>query len=225
MISLFMLFSKADDEITLAISRSNIPESCKLLWVAMTIKESSWHTNKRAIQQNNYSGFMANGSLVKFRNVEHYIQFTENWFKKCNIKTEKHLLNRIYSGKYTNQDKQKIREYVKDIFKIKYQISSYYNILVIVNTPSKYINYNVLDVPKVTINYYQPIQIKKMTEQEEIDELFKKAIYCHNRIDREMYLSKLSEKIKTLDNNESKEEYYNKFNEINKPVMYGKVLL
>ena len=122
-----LLFTKANDNVTMGISHSNIPNDCKLLYLAMTIKESGWHKNKKAVKCNNYAGFKRNNRLIKFNSTYHFIEFSEKWFIRSNIKTEKDLIRLLKSGKYANQNKKGLEIYVKSLLQIKKSIKQYYN--------------------------------------------------------------------------------------------------
>jgi len=126
-------------KVTDAIITSKIPEDCKLLFLSVTIKESGWHTNKRAIKKNNYSGFIGKDrKLLKFKSLKSYIRYTEKWFKRKHIKTNYKLHKYLESGKYarfrTVKDKVK---YMYSVYQIKNQISNTYNV--------KYYNYYYCD--------------------------------------------------------------------------------
>lgn len=130
---------EGNTKVTDAIVTSKIPEDCKLLFLAVTIKESGWHNNKRAVKKNNYSGFIGkNGKLLKFKSLKSYVKYTEKWFKRKHIKDNKKFHNYLMSGKYARFKNVKTKlEYMYTLYQIKNQISNTYNV--------KYYNYYYCD--------------------------------------------------------------------------------
>jgi hypothetical protein len=127
LLTFLLLFTiKANDIVATGISCSNIPNDCKQLYLAITIKESGWHNSKNAIKKNNYSGFIRNGKLIKFSSIFHYITFSEKWFKRKHIRNENDLIILIKKGKYANLSKKELKIYLKDVLKIKKLIKHYY---------------------------------------------------------------------------------------------------
>lgn len=126
LLTFLLLFTvKANYIVAIGISNSDIPNDCKQLYLAITIKESNWHKNHKAIRYNNYSGFMQHNKLMKFNSLKHYITFSEQWFIRKHIKTEYDLIKFIKAGKYAKNPKV----YLKDVLKIKKSINNYYKIL------------------------------------------------------------------------------------------------
>lgn len=104
-----------DKKVELLIYESTIPPDCKKLFLALTIFESNWHNNYRAILTNNYSGFMKNGKLKKFKSLEVYQRFVEIWFKKKHIKNRKQFVSLILQGKYANLSKTNCKKYLSKL--------------------------------------------------------------------------------------------------------------
>ena len=108
-----------DTKVRQAIYESNIPQDCKKFFTAITVFESNWHTNKRAVSLNNYSGYMFKGRLKKFGTLPHYINFTEHWFKRKHIKNRKDFVHLILNGKYAKQSESNCRKYLSNIVRIE----------------------------------------------------------------------------------------------------------
>jgi len=119
LIFLLLFVTKVNDNVATGIFSSNIPDDCKQLYLAITIKESGWHKNKNAVIKNNYSGFMLNGSLMKFATLSHYLTFSEKWFIRKNIKNEKDLIKLIKQGRYANLSKKQLAVYLQQLLIIK----------------------------------------------------------------------------------------------------------
>ena len=128
MYHLFILEAKQQNPIiTDLIVTSKIPEDCKLLYLAVTIKESGWHNNKTAVLNNNYSGFRTNGSLKRFNSLDSYQTYIEGWFKRKHIYNKTHLYKLLISGKYCrfNNNKEKVA-YMNTVNQIQKQITNNY---------------------------------------------------------------------------------------------------
>jgi hypothetical protein len=117
--SLFLTNKPINHNVSNSIYESSLPQDCKKLFVALTIFESNWHQNRKAIVTNNFSGFMQKGKLKRFNSLPHYIKFTEGWFKRKHIKNRNHLTNLILSGKYAKLSKQGCRNYLQNLIKIE----------------------------------------------------------------------------------------------------------
>ena len=110
---------QVDTKVRQAIYESSIPQDCKKFFTAITIFESNWHTNKRAIKTMNFSGFMVHGKLKKFETLPHYINFTEHWFKRKHIENRKDFVHLILNGKYAKQSESNCRKYLSNIVRIE----------------------------------------------------------------------------------------------------------
>ena len=110
-------------EITNLITNSNIPQDCKMLYLAVTIKESGWHRNKKAVFRNNYSGFITKKGLKVFTSLSSYQLYVEKWFKRKHIRNHTHLYNLLKSGRYCRfRNKEEKYIYMNSIDKIQKQI-------------------------------------------------------------------------------------------------------
>lgn len=116
---LFTNLRKVNEKIQATIYESSIPKDCKKLFLAVTILESNWHDNSRAIQLNNYSGFMYKGRLKYFKSIKAYRTFCEKWFRKKKIITRKHFIKLILDGKYANLSKNNCKKYLTKLVKIE----------------------------------------------------------------------------------------------------------
>ncbi len=103
------------------IENSNIPQDCKYFYIALTLLESTRHTAKNAIINNNYSGFLKHNKLKRFKSEEEYIAYSERWFHRKNINNEKQFCNYILAGKYAVLSKKQLYSYLNKILKIKNQ--------------------------------------------------------------------------------------------------------
>ena len=108
-----------DTKVKTSIYESSIPPDCKKLFLALTIFESSWHKNKRAVSLNNYSGYMYKGRLKHFKSLYVYKKFVEKWFQKKHIKNRKQFEQLILNGKYANLSKNNCKKYLKNIIRIE----------------------------------------------------------------------------------------------------------
>ena len=115
---------QGNPEITDLIVTSKIPDDCKLLYLAVTIKESGWHNNKTAVLKNNYSGFIAKGVLKRFSSLNSYQTYVESWFKRKHIYNKTHLYKLLISGKYCvfNNNKERVA-YINTVNQIQKQIT------------------------------------------------------------------------------------------------------
>lgn len=106
---------------------SNIPEDCKSLYIAVTIKESGWYKNRNAINKNNYSGFRMRGKLIRFKSLNSYQSYLENWFKRKHIYNRNHLYKLLNSGRYCKFNNNRERYlYIRSIKQIEKQTHGQY---------------------------------------------------------------------------------------------------
>lgn len=108
-----------DEKVQMIIYDSNIPQDCKKLFLALTIFESNWHNNHRAILLNNYSGFMSKGKLKKFKSLDVYKRFVEIWFHRKKIRNRKQFMSLILRGKYANLSKSNCKKYLDKLVSIE----------------------------------------------------------------------------------------------------------
>lgn len=110
---------QVDTKVKHAIYASNIPQDCKKFFTAITVFESNWHTDKRAVAMMNFSGFMYKGRLKKFGTLPHYINFTEHWFKRKHIHNRHNLVQLILKGKYAKLSKKDCKKYLSNVERIE----------------------------------------------------------------------------------------------------------